>query len=98
MFIGYEQVAVTNAVQTAAALTIPASTTHVQIQAETRDVRYTMDGTDPTATTGMIFAATAPEPLYEFLSEDLHRIRFIADGGGQGDPLLNFHYSTGRVV
>ena len=97
MFLGQEQVAVSNVLLTVASLTIPGPTTHVQIQAGTNDVRYTMDNaTNPTQTLGMIFSSTAPEPVYEFLAEDLQRIRFIR--GAVADGTLDFHYSAGRNI
>ncbi len=102
MFIGYEQIAVGAAVQTFANLTVPqaagaaAGATGVVIQANTRNVRYTMDDvTDPTVAIGMLFIAGSQQPT-EFLIEDLRRIRFINDGG-QGDAVLNLHYFAGRA-
>ena len=97
MFLGYDQITVTAAVQTVANLTVPAAATHVQIQGETQDTRYTMDNvTNPTQTSGMVFSATAPEPVHEFLREDLQRIRFVRGAGVNG--VLNLHYSAGRNI
>ncbi len=97
MFVGYEQRTVVDAVQTIADLTIPVGTHQVQIQASVVDIRYTMDNvTNPTQTLGMVFEAGAEQPT-EFLGEDLIRIRFIR-GAGQGNGLLNFHYSSGRQI
>lgn len=75
-------------------VTIPAKATGVNIQADTQSVRYTMDGTDPTSSSGMLFlTTTAPE---SFLIEDLKRLRFIAGAGGAGN--LNFHFWAGRDI
>ncbi len=95
MYLSYEQVVVSNVVLTAAALTIPNNVTGVQLQADTADVRYTMDdATNPTVASGMILLTT--EPPAEFLIEDLQRIRFIRSGGV--DANLNVHYFAGADI
>ncbi len=95
MYLSYEQVAATNVVKTAAALTIPANATMVELQSDTQDVRYTMDNTtDPTQTSGMILLVSLPENT--FLIEDLKRIRFVRGAGT--DANLNIHYAAGRDV
>lgn len=95
MFIGYERITVSAAVLTASNLTIPARAQWAELQAETNDVRYTMDGsTDPTTTSGMVLPAGAAPKL--FLIEDVRRIRFIRSGAS--DSVLNVHYGTGRDV
>jgi hypothetical protein len=89
-FIGYEQIATGPVLGTFADLTIPPNTVRAYIQAETANVRYTMDGdgVNPTVITGMLLLqGLAPE---WFEREDLARIRFIGDGGGVGR--LNIHY------
>jgi len=100
MFIGYEQVDVTAAVKTAANLTIPAKATHVRAQAETSDMRYTMDNsTTPSQTLGMILTTTAvgiDDVTETFLIEDLRRIKFTRGSGSDGK--LNLHYFAGRDV
>lgn len=91
----FQQVAISNVVKTASDLTIPAKATHVDIQADTAPVRYTMDDTTaPTTSSGMIFLIT--EPPKTFLIEDLKRIKFIRSGAVDGN--LNFHYFAGRDV
>jgi len=92
--IGYEQIEVTNAVQTANALTIPANATHCRLQAQDGNVNYTMDGvSDPSASAGMILhAGLKPE---EFEITDLRNIRFTKDAGA---PKLNISYLAGRDV
>ena len=95
MYLNYEQVAATAAVQTAAALTVPGNATHAEIQACTNDVRYTMDNaTDPTQTLGMVLLTGWHPKL--FLIEDLLRIRFTR--GAAADGNLNVHYVAGRDV
>ena len=95
MYLGFEQEAATAVVKTVADLTVPANATGVEIQADTQDVRYTMDDTtNPTQTLGMIFLVTdGPKP---FLIDDLLRIRFIRGAGADGN--LNFHHFAGRDV
>lgn len=95
MFIGFEQVAVSTSVLTATALTIPAKALGAELQADTADVRYTMDNTTaPTTTSGMILLTT--EAPRQFSIDDLKRIKFIRSGGA--DAKLNIHYFAGRDV
>jgi len=94
-YIGYERIIATNVVKDASELTIPAQTTHVEIQAESSNVRYTMDGsTDPTVDSGMLFLSISEPKL--FLVEDVKKIRFIRDS--MSNAALNFHYFVGRIV
>ena len=89
MYAGFDSVASDATVKTVADVTVPTGATHVEIQAVTQAVSYTMDGaTDPTATAGMQFLTT--DPPRAFLIEDLNRIRFTQGAGGAG--LLNFHF------
>jgi hypothetical protein len=95
MFIGFQQVSATSAVKTATALTIPANATAVEIQADTQNVRYTMDNeTNPAQSSGMIFLTTDCPKVFGI--DDLRRIRFTRGAGSDGN--LNFHYSAGRDV
>lgn len=75
-------------VKTASSLTIPTGAVTVEIQAVTKDVSYTMDGTSPTATAGMQFLTT--QPPRAFLVSDLTNLKFTQGAGGAG--LLNFHF------
>lgn len=52
--LGYEQV---TSLSSAAGLTVPAGTSYILIQAESQNVRWRDDGTNPTATVGMVLAA-----------------------------------------
>jgi hypothetical protein len=89
MHIGFDSVASDATVKTVADVTVPAGATHVEIQAVTQAVSYTMDdATDPTATAGMQFLTT--DPPRAFLVDDLNRIRFTQGAGGAG--VLNFHF------
>jgi len=95
MFIGYEQVLATNVVKAIAAFpNMPANATQVELQADTQNVRYTMDGSAPTQIRGMLFLTTEPPKL--FLIEDFIRIRFVR--GAASDGFLSAHYSAGRDV
>jgi hypothetical protein len=89
MFIGYQQVAVTGALLTRTDLVIPANATSVILQADTNNIRYTMDGSNPTQVRGMVLVAGLPPE--EFLIENLYRIRFTR--GAAADAVLNLHYS-----
>lgn len=68
--LGYEQI---TGLSTAKALTVPTGARKAQIQAEDQDVRYRDDGTDPTATVGMVLASGA-DLWYE---GDLDALSFI---------------------
>ena len=95
MYIGFQSEASDGTVKTVTSITVPAKATHVEIQAVTQGVSYTMDNaTDPTATAGMQFLTTQEPKL--FLVEDLNRIKFTQGSGGAG--VLNFHFLAGRDV
>jgi hypothetical protein len=51
---GYQQI---TSLSSAAALTVPSGSTCALIQAETKDIRWRDDGTNPTASVGMALAA-----------------------------------------
>lgn len=51
---GYQQI---TSLSSATALTVPDGTGMVMIQAETQSIRWRDDGSDPTATVGMVLAA-----------------------------------------
>ena len=92
MFGYFQRVAISNAVKTKADLSIPPTATHAELQAEssaiTDGIRYTMDGTEPTTTLGMILPSSADPKL--FLIEDIQRIKFIRRGAN--DTALLVHY------
>lgn len=67
---GYQQV---TSLSAAAALTVPKNTVLTVIQAETRDVRWRDDGTNPTASVGMILFAGDTF----FYNGDASALRFI---------------------
>lgn len=92
MYGYFQRVAISNAVKTVADLSIPPTATHAEIQAEssaiTDGVCYTMDGTAPTVSSGMILPSNADPKL--FLIEDIRRIKFIRRGAN--DTALVVHY------
>ena len=90
MFTRYEQIDVGAVAKDVAALTIPPTATHAELQADTGSVRYTMDGTAPSSSFGMLLLVT--ERPQGFLVEDLRRIQFIQ---GSGAAKLNIHYYSG---
>lgn len=69
--LGYQQI---TSLSSATALTIPAGTTLAVIRCETQSVRWRDDGTNPTATVGMLMLA-ADSPLY--YTGQLPLIKFI---------------------
>jgi hypothetical protein len=92
-YVGFEQIVVPNSVRHLAHLTVPPSATHVEIQADTQNVRYRMDGNNPTGTVGMLFVANAAPKTFDMNS--LQAIRFIQAAAG---ARLNFHYFRGGSV
>ena len=94
MYIGFQSVPTTAVAQAVTSFSVPAKTTHVEVQAVTQAVSYTMDGSNPTATAGMQLLTTEGPRM--FLVEDFNRIRFVQGAGGAG--LLNVHYYTARNV
>ena len=95
MYLGFEQEAATSSEKTVSDLTIPVRATHAELQADTQDVRYTMDNsTTPTQTSGMVLQ---PEDQpKQFGIDDVRRIRFVRGAGSDGN--LNLHYFGGRDV
>lgn len=97
MYVGFEQITVSDTALTHKDLTVPKSATHAEIQADTQDVRYTMlgdSGVTPTQAIGMLFVAKA-DPK-SFLIEDVKRMTFIRGAGS--DAKLNIHYFGGRII
>ena len=94
-FLLYEQESATATAKTVSDLSIPARATDAQLQADTQDIRYTMDdATTPTLTSGNVLkAGLAPET---FLVEDVKNIRFVRGAGSNG--VLNVHWFGGRDV
>ena len=79
---GYQQITDLSA---SVGLTVPDGATRAVIQAEGDDVRWRDDGTDPTATVGMILAQNTSLDY----SGDLNEIEFIEAAGG---GILNVTY------
>lgn len=69
--LGYEQV---TSLSSAAGLTIPAGCELALVQAESQNVRWRDDGTNPTATVGMILMAGA---TLQYDAAQLGRLKFI---------------------
>ena len=67
---GYQQI---TSLSAATALTVPSAAKVALIQAETQSVRWRDDGSDPTASVGMVVAAG--ETL--FYTGDLSKLKFI---------------------
>lgn len=89
MYTGYERIAVSNTVLDVDDLTIPSGTTFVELQADTKAVRYTMDNSStPAQAVGMVLhIASDPQ---SFLVEDVKRMKFVRGDGS--DAALNLHY------
>jgi hypothetical protein len=104
MYLSFVQITVSTSVVTVPDNVIPSNATHVDVQADTQDIRYTMDdSTDPTANSGMILHSDHAGgvtgiggPPITFLVEDIRRGRFIRDGASDAELLL--HFFAGRDV
>lgn len=95
MYLSYEQVVADATVKDKDDLTIPGNATHAELQADTQQIRYTMDDTTaPTASSGMVLVVD--DDPKTFLIEDILRIKFIRGAGSDGN--LNVHYFGGRDV
>jgi len=67
---GYEQITGLSSVKT---LTVPADAQFALIQAESKDVRWRDDGTNPTSSVGMLLAAGADV----WYANDLSKVKLI---------------------
>lgn len=95
MYLSHEEVVADATIKTVSALTVPSKATHAELQADSSDIRYTMDAAnDPSQSAGMILAANGEPKL--FLIEDIKRIRFTRGSGSDGN--LNVHYVAGRDI
>ena len=95
MYLSYERVTADDTAKGVSALTVPAGATHAEIQADTNNVRYTMDGsTEADSTVGMLFLTT--EGPKQFVIEDVKSISFHQVAAGAG--AINIHYFGGRNI
>lgn len=92
--MGFEQVTASSSVKTQTSLTIPANATMCEVRATDQPIRYTMDGTTPTQTSGMTLELFDPPKLFQIM--DLRAIKFTRGSGS--DATLNLHYVAGRDV
>lgn len=65
-------------VDAATALARPAGASFVRIQAETQAIRYTVDGTTPTAATGFLLAVGVEKDIYVGSGASLNVIAAVA--------------------
>lgn len=95
MYLSHEEIVADGSVKDVDSLTVPSKATHAELQADSSDIRYTMDNAnDPAQSAGMILYQTGEPKL--FLIEDIKRIRFTRGSGSNGN--LNVHYIAGRDV
>lgn len=88
-FIGFEQVEADGTAKSAANLTIPALATFAMLQADTQNVRYTLDGEKTPIEGKRLIVGLMPERV---LIEDLKNILFCREGGSNGK--INIHYGN----
>lgn len=69
--LGYQQI---TSLSSSTALTVPAGTQMALVQAESQNVRWRDDGTDPTATIGMLLMAGS---TLEYDAAQLSVVEFI---------------------
>ncbi len=86
--LGHQRIAAAQ-LASAVAPTIPSGTREVWLQSYTNNVRFTLDGTTPTATVGMLVFATSNTPVKITLGMGLMNLKFIAESGS---PNLNLVY------
>jgi hypothetical protein len=94
-YLQYRQVNADATVRTAAHVPsgFPSNATHVELQADGQNIRYTMDDkTDPNQTRGMLLLTTEPPKM--FLIQDFRNIRFVRGAASNGR--LNMHFYAGR--
>lgn len=84
---GFQQID-SAALAAAVALTVPAGTERAWLQAETANVRFRLDGSDPTASVGMLVIASQA-PIEISSAAGLKAAKFIA---ASGSPKLNVTY------
>lgn len=80
---GYQQI---TSLGTAQALTVPAGARYALIQAENQNVRWRDDGTNPTASVGMVLSKDSDGLWYSGFPE---KLRFIEAAAG---ATLNVSY------
>jgi len=88
--LAYQQATSLNAAKTTAVATgsaIPSGTVWATVQAEAQDVRYTLDGTTPTATVGTLLKAGQPATI--FLMTELQVAKWIE---ATASAKLNFQF------
>ena len=75
--LGYQQI---TSLSAATALTVPKGATRAVIRCETQSVRWRDDGTDPTASVGMLMLAADQPYVYDAFNQAtqaLYPIKFI---------------------
>lgn len=84
--LGFQQV---TSLSSATALTVPDGTHYALLQSETQNVRYRLDGSDPTAAIGALIIAGAHQPHYIADIQRLKAAKFIE---ASASAKLNVHY------
>ena len=95
MYLSTQQVTATTAVQTKTAFASVPKATGVMLQAETANIRYTMDNTTAPVASGVGMLLVPVDGPQYFLIEDFNRIQFIRD---TGTAKLNAHFVAGRDI
>lgn len=86
MVVGFQQI---TSLSSATALTVPAGARFCSIRAEAQNVRYRMDGTNPTAAIGEQIKAAADQPTILTIESGMHQAKFIEESAS---AKLNIHY------
>lgn len=94
MFLSYGKADATSSVKTASEFTVPVDSALVVIQASGAEIRYTCDGSTPSATNG-IRLLTTKQPRV-LLCQDFQLIKFIRGTGTDG--VLHAHFCVGREI
>ena len=88
-FISFEQVTATDSIKSSSDLTIPAAANFAMLQADTENVKFTLDGSTHPSYGKRLIVGLVPE---EIKISDLKNIRFIRESASNGN--INIHYGT----
>lgn len=93
-FISFQSETISSVVKTADEFSIPPEATFAIVRASGDVIRYTLDGTTPTATTGMRLLTTKHKQK-QLLVDDFRQIKVIRE---TGDAVLNVQFYTGCEI
>lgn len=84
--VGFEQITSLGSVKQ---LTVPAGARFASVRAEAQNVRYRLDGTDPTSSVGEQLKAADDRPTILTIDSGMYAAKFIEESSG---AKLDVHY------